>query len=168
MRSEEGIIVAIDKSDSSDRTLEYVGHMVAGRRDLKIRLLHLLPPYPREVVEFVSRGSPDQEMRLEREMEQARIEWLTAAGDDAEPLFDHARTIIEGAGVSPESIEEVCCEVTDEAALTRKCIEAAEACGYRTIALGRSSLPWYRELFHKHPSDLLVRNGQGFTIWVVE
>lgn len=168
MRGEEGIIVAIDDSDAADRTLEYVGHMVSGRRDFRIRLLHLLPPYPRSVVEYGSLEDSEEGARVEREMEKNRFEWLVSAGEEAEPLFARATEVLGTVGIASGSIETVCCEVTDDAALARRCIEAAKACGYRTIAIGRSSLPWYRELFHRHPSDLLVRQGHGFTIWVVE
>lgn len=35
-------------------------------------------------------------------------------------------------------------------------------------ALQTVSLPWYRELFHGHACDELVRRGEGFTVWVVE
>ena len=37
-----------------------------------------------------------------------------------------------------------------------------------TIVVGRSSLPWYQEIFHHHPADEMVSKARGFTLWVVE
>jgi hypothetical protein len=168
MRGEEGVVVAVDESESAHRTLEYVGNMVAGREGVRIRLLHLLPPYPRGVIEHGGAEDPEREVTLEREMQQARDEWLMGAAEDAEPMLAQAVSTLESCGVPRRAVETVCCEVTDEEALARKCLEVARASGYRTIAIGRSSLSWLRERFHSHPSDVLVRRGRGFTIWIVE
>ena len=36
------------------------------------------------------------------------------------------------------------------------------------IVVGRSSFPWFKETFHRHLADSLVRKATGITIWVVE
>lgn len=168
MRSEKGIVVAVDESESAERTLEYVGSVLAGRRGVKIRLLHLLQPFPRDVIEHGGAKNTESAIVIEREMQQARDEWLMRAAEDAEPMFTRAKAILESSGIPPEMVDTVCCEVSDEEALARNCLEVARASGYRTIAIGRSSLSWLKERFHRHPSDTLVRHGQGFAIWIVE
>jgi hypothetical protein len=37
-----------------------------------------------------------------------------------------------------------------------------------TVVIGRDSLSWLGELIHGDPVEELVRQGKGFTIWVVE
>ena len=37
-----------------------------------------------------------------------------------------------------------------------------------SVVIGRDSLSWLGELIHGDPAEELVRQGKGFTIWVVE
>jgi len=168
MRAEEGIVVAVDESEAAERALRYVGRIVGSCRGLKVRLLHLLPPYPRGAIEHGGAEEPEREVALEEDMEEAQEEWIARKEKEAEPLFDRARAVLEEEGASPASVETVVGTITDEKALARKCLDTARASGYRTIALGRSSLSGLKELFHRHPSDELVRQAEGFTIWVVD
>jgi len=37
-----------------------------------------------------------------------------------------------------------------------------------TVVIGRKSLSWLGDLIHGDPAEELIRQGKGFTIWVVE
>jgi len=37
-----------------------------------------------------------------------------------------------------------------------------------TVVIGKKSLSWLRELIDGNPAEELVRQGKGFTIWVIE
>ena len=52
--------------------------------------------------------------------------------------------------------------------LTDDILKLAEENACQTIVVGRSSFPWFKETFHRHLADSLVRKATGITIWVVE
>ena len=50
----------------------------------------------------------------------------------------------------------------------RELLETAHKQNCGTIVVGRESYPSFKEMFHHHVGEELVRKGQGFAIWVVE
>ena len=162
-----GILVAVDDSAATKQTLRYVARMMAGRSDVGIRLLHLLPPVPPDLLEHGGAENPDVEHVLDKELREARDAWIKARQEDAEPLLDNARSIL-AADFPRDAVTTECRPSVDGVAVARDCIEAAADSGCRTIAIGRDSLPWHREFLHTHACDELVKHAKGVTVWVVE
>jgi hypothetical protein len=156
-----GVLVALDDSEAAEVALRYVSHMTAGRPEFRIHLLHLLRPVPRSL-----RGGDDAEE--DEELRDARGRWITQAEERVQPLFERAREELEAGGIAPADIATECRLSFADVSVARDCIEAARNNGCWTIAIGRESLPWYRDLFHRHACDEIVRHAAGFTVWVVE
>src|SRR6516165_9938821 len=69
MRNSKTILVAVDGSESSRRTVAYVAEMAGGRADFRVGLLHLeLPP---RMLEWGGSEDPEIEERVSNEREQA-------------------------------------------------------------------------------------------------
>lgn len=163
-----GILVALDDSEASEQTLRYVAHMTRGRPEFEIRLLHILPAVPPALLEHGGSADPVVEAQLDRELREERQRWIEQAEQAAQPLFDRAKGQLEAAGLVSAEIETECRASISGVAVARDCIEAARDSGCKTVAIGRTMLPWYREVLHKHPCDELVKHAEGLTIWIVE
>jgi len=163
-----GILVAVDESETAARTLHYVAQVVGNRERFRVHLLHLLAPLPPEVMEHPGAEDPGEEARLERAMEEKAEKALERRCREAQPLFDRARTILEGAGFPPEAVTTECRRSVDSLTVARDCLEAADENHCATIAIGREILPRGREALHRHVAEDLVKHGARHTIWVVE
>ena len=163
-----GILVALDDSEASQRTLRYVAHLTQAQSRFRIRLLHILPSVPPALLEHGGSGDPAVEAELDRELREARQVWISQAEQEAQPLFARAKRQLEAAGFDAADVETECRASISGQAVARDCIEAARDSGCETVAIGRSLLPWYREVVHKHPCDELVKHAAGLTIWIVE
>lgn len=162
-----GILIAVDDSKAAEHTLRYVAGMMAGRSDVGVRLLHLLPPVPPDLLEHGGSEDPATERELNRQVRAARDAWIDTKKKEAEPVLENAKAIL-AASLPRDSITTECRASVDAVAVARDCMEAAADSGCGTIAIGRESLPWYRELFHTHACDELVKHAKGVTVWVVE
>ncbi|MHC4959245.1 MAG: universal stress protein [Planctomycetota bacterium] len=165
--AKHGILVAVDDSAAAEQTLLYVARMIAGRPDFRVRLLHLLPLMPPELLEHGGAEDPGRERELEDELRAEQARWIERKEQEAEPVFARARRILE-TGVAPGAVETECRASIDRVAVARDCVEAARESGCETIAIGREALPWHRELVRRHMCDELVRHARGLTVWVVE
>jgi len=147
---EERILLAVDGSPASKRALEYVTSMVGWETaERYLHLVHVLPPVPARVDRS---GRP----RSGKDEEEAR------------ELLTRMRRLACQAGLAAERVDVGLLYLRPDLSLVEGLIQVArdQSCG--TIIVGRSSLPWYRELFHHHPADELVHQAHGFTVWIVE
>lgn len=157
------ILVALDDSDAADRAVRYVAAFGEASSPLHVHLLHLLPPIPSELLEHGGAEEPAAESRLDEKLRRRRREWEAEEERRAERLFQGARSIL-GSGVDTGTETR---RTVDEMAVARRCLDSAAEADCATIAIGRESLPWYREFFHRHVADDLVRQAEDVTIWVV-
>ena len=67
MGLDKSILVSVDDSDESIRVVQYVADIVGAREGFRIRLFHVLPPLPPELLEFGGAESPQRERSLDRE-----------------------------------------------------------------------------------------------------
>ena len=86
----------------------------------------------------------------------------------ARPVFENAISVLTRAGVPPNSIRRIVRQLVNHEDLTDDILKLAEENACQTIVVGRSSFPWFKETFHLHLADSLVRKATGITIWVVE
>jgi nucleotide-binding universal stress UspA family protein len=66
------------------------------------------------------------------------------------------------------AIEAHYCYLIDGSRATKEILQLARACKCDTVVVGKDSLSWLRELLDGNPAEELVRQGKGFTIWVIE
>ena len=168
MGLDKNILVSVDDTDESMRVVQYVADVVGTGEGFRIRLFHVLPPLPPELLEFGGSESPKRERSLDREVEDQRDTWLDAAQKVTQPVFDKAKGILEAAGVVPEALETQYGISVSQGDVVTDLLEEARENDFGTIVAGRQSFSYLRELFEHHLADELVRHGQGLTIWVVE
>ena len=168
MASNESILIAVDESLASERAVAYVGRFVSKCTNVRICLLHVLPPIPPGLLE--SGGSSDlyEETRQSQKIEEDRDQWIQELQDESRPLLEKLCRILTEAGVPGHHI--CTCfhaphpgETVAQGILNAPCGE-----GFNTIVVGREEFPWYQELFHRHVSKEIEREGRGHTIWIVE
>lgn len=161
-------LVAIDETDASMRAVEYLARMVAGRPDAEIRLIHVLPPLPPELLE--TGGAPDEESqtRIEADQEAEQRAWIAEATERAQPVFDRARGILDAAGVSPGAVQVHAFDAIPEDRVPGRILDAARTCECGTVVMGRQARSWIGRMLRHHASESVVKQGEGFTVWVVE
>jgi K+-sensing histidine kinase KdpD len=71
-------------------------------------------------------------------------------------------------GIESGAIEAHYCYLVDGTQATKDILALAVAQKCSTVVIGRRSLTWLAKLIDTDPAEELVRNGKGFTIWVVE
>lgn len=168
MALDKNILVSVDDSDASTRAVRYVADMIGDREGFRIRLFHVLPPLPPDLLEFGGTENPKVERSLDRSIEAKRDEWLDAAQKATQPVFDRAKSILENAGVPSESLETQFGISVIEGDVVTDILDEARENDFGTIVAGRHSFSALKELFQHHLADELVRHGQGMTLWVVE
>jgi nucleotide-binding universal stress UspA family protein len=114
------------------------------------------------------RRTPSWRKQLDREMVLAGQRWTREAENATRPVFENAISILTRAGVPPNSIRRIVRQLVNHEDLTDDILKLAEENACQTIVVGRSSFPWFKETFHRHLADSLVRKATGITIWVVE
>ena len=162
------LLVALDEHSISTELVKYLGKIISGNQDLEVCLLHMLAPLPPELREFRGSEDPEVEEQLDREMDAVWQRWTREAENAARPVFENAISILTRAGVPPNSIRRIVRQLVNHEDLTDDILKLAEENACQTIVVGRSSFPWFKETFHRHLADSLVRKATGITIWVVE
>ncbi len=162
------LLVALDQHSISTELCNYLGKIISGKQDLEISLLHMLPPPPPQLREFRGSEDPQVEEQLDREMDAVCQRWTREAENAARPVFENAISILTRAGVPPNSIRRIVRQLVNHEDLTNDILKLAEENACQTIVVGRSSFPWFKEMFHRHLADRLVRKATGVAIWVVE
>ncbi len=162
------LLVALDQYSISTELCKYLGKIISGKQDLEVCLLHMLPPTPPQLREFRGSEDPEVEEQLDRDMHVVCERWTREAENAARPVFENATSILTRAGVPPNSIRPIARQLVNHEDLTDDILKLAEENACQTIVVGRSSFPWFKETFHRHLADKLVKKAIGVTIWVVE
>jgi nucleotide-binding universal stress UspA family protein len=166
MRDNKRILVAVDGSEASLRTVAYVADMVGGRSGFHVGLLHLeLTP---RMLEWGGSENPEIEDRTEsdraeayREMEEERL----ARG---KPLLQRLQVMVADKGIDVMGLFVQLQEPLDRKNVTRAILNAAKEHNAGTVVVGRNECSNWKRLFHHYVGEELVREGEGITIWVVE
>jgi nucleotide-binding universal stress UspA family protein len=154
------LLVVVDESRATNRALEYVAHVAARRRGFRICLAHALPSPPPELVEF--RGAEKARLRAYKRR------WISVVEMTEQRALDRANAVLRRGGVAEKAIEAHYCNLVDPTRATQEILSLARSRTCGTVVIGRDSLSWLGELIHGDPAEELVRQGKGFTIWVVE
>ena len=161
-------LIAIDKSEASIKTVTYVGRVLRGHTDAQVRLLHVLPPIPPELLEFGGAEQPQLEQRLSDELRQNQARWIETAKNDVQGSIDKALAILLESGLSSDQVSTTFSSPIHRPDVVREIFEAAQTWKCGTLVVGRHTRSWIRELGSSHVGEELVRKGQGFAIWIVE
>jgi len=154
------LLVVVDESRATKRALEYVAHVASRRQDFRICLAHALPSPPPELVEF--RGAEKARLRAYKRR------WISVVEMTEQRALDHANALLRRGGVAEKAIEAHYCNLVDPSCATEEILGLARLLKCDTVVIGRDSLSWLGELIHGDPAEELVRQGKGFTIWVVK
>jgi nucleotide-binding universal stress UspA family protein len=154
------LLVVVDESRATKRALEYVAQVASRRRDFRVCLAHALPPPPPEQVEF--RGAEKTRLRAYKRR------WIAVLEMTEQRALDRANAVLRRGGFAAGAIEAHYCNLVDASRATQEILSLARARKCDTVVIGRESLSWLGELVHGDPAEELVRQGKGFTIWVVE
>jgi nucleotide-binding universal stress UspA family protein len=159
----ERILLAIDATSASDKAVEYVARMVQGAAGHHVHVVHVIEPAPSHVMEAIG---PEGSAHGERT--RASEHWDAQERAAARGLVTGVRERLLAAGVAEDHVDSGTLSADQRCSLADGLLDLArdQECG--TIVVGRNSLPWYRELAHRHPADELVHKAAGYTVWIVE
>jgi len=82
--------------------------------------------------------------------------------------LDRTNTILRQGGVAEKAIEAHYCNLVDASRATAEILRFARLRKCDTVVIGRESLSWLGGLIKGDAAEELVRQGKGFTIWVIE
>ena len=162
------ILIAVDETDASLAAVRYVARMMGGRKDLHVRIFHVLPSTPPELLEYGGAEDPKKEGQLSAELQAAQAEWIAEAKRSAQASLQATLVVLIDHGFLSENLSTELSSSIHKPDVAREILEAAKKWDCGTIVSGRHSLPWTQEMFHRHVSEELIRHAKGFTVWVVE
>ncbi len=154
------LLVVVDESAATKKALQYVALMAARRRHFKVCLAHSLLTPPRQLVEF--RGAEKGRLLA------YRSRWIFSREMTEHRALERANKILLRGGLARGAIEAHYCYLIDGSRATKQILKLAHARKCDTVVVGRASLSWLGELIRGDPAEEFVRQGKGFTIWVVE
>ena len=162
------LLVVFDDSDASVRAVRYVAKLVAQRRQFRICLVHVLPPFPPALMEHGGSQDPLEERRLDLALRTEQSRWIATVKERAQKCLDQAVTILRRAGVSGRAVRTLFCEPGENQETADSLLSMAKKYQCQTVVVGRRSVSWLHELFSQDLSEELLRRGKGFCIWAIE
>jgi nucleotide-binding universal stress UspA family protein len=159
------ILVAVDGSASSRRTVAYAAEMFAGNPEFHVGLIHLeLPP---RMLEWG--GSEDVEIEDEVSSERA-----TAYAVMEKNAIKEGRGLLQKLqGILAERKIDVAAQLIefeeplDAKSIANHIVETAREGDYGTVVVGQHTFSGLKRLIGHHVGEQLVGNGKEVTIWVV-
>jgi nucleotide-binding universal stress UspA family protein len=168
MNRTDKFLIAVEESAASVKAVSYVSQILRGRTDVLVRLLHVLPPIPPELLEFGGSEHPQTEQRLSGELQHNQARWIETAKRNAQTSLDKAVTILMENGFSPHEVTTTFSSPIHRPNVAQEILEEARTWNCETLVVGRHTRSWIREIGSSHVGEELVRKGHGFVIWVVE
>jgi nucleotide-binding universal stress UspA family protein len=154
------LLIVVDESPATQKALQYVAQIAAGRPNIRVCLAHSLLSPPRQLVEL--RGAE------KRRLQVFKSRWIAVEQMTEQRALKRANEILRRGGLASGAIEAHYCYLVDGSRATREILNLARMRKCDTIVIGRTSLSWLGDLIHGDPAEEFVRQGKGFTIWVVE
>lgn len=160
------ILVVVDESEHSERTVRYVGTLLRENREVDLTLFHMLNPLPRQLLEHGGSEDPAVESQLSEQLRKEREEWFGREEQAEYPILVKAR---ETLGKTGFPLERVTLKFGHEAENAFKnIVNAARIGGYETIVISRHGISGITRPFGGSLPDRLLRETAGLTLWVVE
>lgn len=165
MKVSKKILVPVDDSDASREAIGYLGQMLRDNHDVRVQLLNVLEPM-KPLFRAVS-GSLDPAEK-DKAFDPAEAVMIEHAQEKSSPILERMEHALVDSGFDATSIEKSWFVMAREDYLDRVVLDIAEDGEFGTIVVGRSALPWYRDVIHRHLGDQLVHKAAGRAVWVVE
>ena len=168
MDQSKRLLVLIDESPASDRALRYISEVLEGTNGFTVVLLHMLGPLQARLKESRGAETPKDEEKVEAALAERQNRFLRKSAAEANPLLKRAKTILVGAGVPGDAIQQDCPELANSEDFVADVLREARARACATIVVGRQSVTGLQKFFVDQPADDLMQAGQGLAFWVVE
>ena len=159
------ILLAVDESENSHRAVKYVGSLLRRAPGIAVTLFHVLKPMPRKLLEHGGSENPAAEEQLRQQLRKEQEAWIRKEGESESPVLNKARDTLVQSGFDST---QVALKVGHEDDIARNILEEARSGKHETIVVGRRGTSRIKPLFGGGVTDQLLRDGKGFTIWVVE
>ena len=143
-------LIAVDNNEISMRAVDYVGRIVGNTEGLAICLLHV---YPEPPPYYFQQGHTLAEYVREKE----------AA---AEKIFTQAKEKLAEFAIPEERITTICRQSAAEPP-SRTILKMQAEGGFDTVVVGKRGVSKAEEFLFGSISNAVVREGKGFTVWVV-
>jgi len=167
VKQHKKILVALDSTEASHKTVAYVAEMTKDVADIEILLFHLIAPIPAEMREHGGSEDPAKEEQLGQELREAQSQWIKDQQIKCAPLLNQMKTNMVERGIPFHAIGTDSRACGQEATIDQCILEAADDWNAGTIVVGWDSFPWYEELFKTHIGEKLIRQGEGLALWII-
>jgi nucleotide-binding universal stress UspA family protein len=166
MPNTKRILIAVDSSGASRRTINYVADLLGGKFDFHVGLIHLeLPP---RMLEWGGSEDPQIEERVSSERAEAYGQLEKEAVMNGKAFLQRYKTFLVDRKIDVASVLVQFEEPLEPKNITEHILNTARERDYGTIVAGRHAFSGLKRLFLHHVADELVKRGEGFTVWVVE
>ena len=159
------ILLTVDESENSQRSIRYVGSLLRQTPDVTITLFHVLKPMPRKFLEHGGSENPVIEARLGAQLRDDQETWSRRERELECFVLAQAREVLAKTGFD---ITRVALKFGHEEDIARSILEEARSGGHETIVVGRHGTSGIKRMFGGGVTDQLLRDAKGFAIWVVE
>ena len=161
------LLIALDDSESSERAVTYVAHILEGQKAVQILLLHVPAPMPPRLLEFGGAEDPAQEHRGEAQLKAAQDRWVEEVRQAVQPVFSKAQSILHAAEIPAAAVKTHLAIRVNNESLESSIVEEAHAHQCETVVVGRESFSWVEELVQEHLAEKLIERAHDLTLWVV-
>jgi nucleotide-binding universal stress UspA family protein len=162
------LLVVVDASDASKRVLQYLGRILARRNRVEVHLAYIWPRVPAGLLESGGSELPEREEEIEADLRSAQRRWMAVNDRKPERILRGAREALQRAGVSAARIHSCVSSPLDARTPADEVLVLAQDQQCCTVVVGHSAHTWFRGLGGSHLADQLVRNAEGFAVWVVD
>jgi len=166
MANVKRILVAADASKATRRAIDYVSHMIRGKPDFHVALLHLeLPP---RMLEWGGSEDADVEDRVSEQRAEEYHEMEKHSLEEGRGLLRNMKRSLADNGIDVTDLVVKFDEPLDPKQVAQDILTAASKRDCGTIVVGRKTFSCLKHFFQHHVGEELVRIGKGVTVWVVE
>jgi nucleotide-binding universal stress UspA family protein len=158
------VLVAVDESEHSERTVRYVGSLLRGIANVSVTLFHVLNPMPRKFLEHGGSENPVVEKQLGTQLREEQEEWYRQEQEAECSILLNARETLRKTGFPTDN---VMLRFGHEDDIARNILEEARGGAYDTIVMGRHGVSGKKRMFGGGVTDQLMRDVSGVTVWVV-
>lgn len=168
--SRNRLLLVVDDSPSSTAAVKYVANIMGHRRGFHVCLAHFLSPLPPMLLEYGGSEDPDNEGRLDIQLQRDQQKWINTARKKAEPVLNRARRRLRKSGLPATALTtQFSNPAHEQDNASGEILDLARRNKCRTIVVGRQSLSWFSRITAgKDLAEKLVRQGKNLTIWIVE
>lgn len=147
---DRNILLAVDDSENSRRAVRYVAHMLGGRKDFRVAVVHVI-------------AEPEEDYFPG---EQERKAWLRGEREKTRELLSEARGVLLEAGFPEDNIETY--SPVSYCPSLAECILEEHGGSYSTLVVGRKGRTRAEEFIFGSVSSKIVNHAKNCTVWVVE